>query len=177
MSTVALTPRLRLRRLQHDDDGFVVRLLNTPGFLAHIGDRGVRTAADARRWLDDGPLASYDIHGFGLFMVELRHGSTPVGICGPLRRDGLPAADLGYALLPEHCGRGYAVEAGAAVLELAGTAWRMDTLLAIVATGNPASVSVLQRLGFRAAGQVRLAPGAEPLDLFRRELGDVRRGD
>jgi [ribosomal protein S5]-alanine N-acetyltransferase len=171
VSGVAETPRLLLRRLDHADDAFVLRLLNDPAFLRHIGDRGVRTLEDARRYLDDGPLASYAAHGFGLFLVALREGAGPIGICGLLRREGLPDPDLGFALLPEHTGRGYAVEAGRAVLALARERFGLPQVLAIVSPDNPASCGVLRRLGFEDAGGIRLAAEAAELQLFRLKLG------
>jgi len=89
------TGRLRLRALRGDDAGFLVDLLNQPDFLRHIGDRGVRTPAQALAWLRDGPWAGYARHGHGLLAVEPRAGGAPMGICGLLLREGLPAPDLG----------------------------------------------------------------------------------
>jgi [ribosomal protein S5]-alanine N-acetyltransferase len=163
---VAETARLLLRRLVHADDAFVLRLLSEPSFLRHIGDRGVRTLDGARSYLDDGPLASYREHGFGLFLVALRETpSTAIGLCGLLRREGLAEPDLGFALLPEYTGHGYAVEAGRAVVALARDQ-ALQRLLAIVSPDNAASMAVLRRLGFQDAGMVRLTPDAAPLVLF-----------
>ncbi len=38
------TDRLLLRYFSADDVEFVVRLLNEPSFIEHIGDKGVRTS-------------------------------------------------------------------------------------------------------------------------------------
>jgi [ribosomal protein S5]-alanine N-acetyltransferase len=172
MTPICETGRLSLRQLSHADAAFVLRLLNDPAFLRHIGDRGVRTLDDARRYLDEGPLASYREHGFGLFLVQRNADAVPVGMCGVLRRESLPAPDLGFAFLPEYTGHGYAVEAGRAVLVLARTRFALSRLLAIVSPENPASQAVLRRLGFVADGTVRLAPDADRLHLFRRDLGE-----
>jgi RimJ/RimL family protein N-acetyltransferase len=96
------------------DAAFVVELLNDPSFLQHIGDKGVRTEADACRYLETGPLASYARHGFGLLRVGLRESGEPVGMCGLLKRDWLPDPDIGFALLPRFWRRGYALEAASA---------------------------------------------------------------
>ena len=66
---VLCTERLALRELKAGDVDFLVELLNDADFLEHIGDRGVRTRADAARYLAEGPLASYAQHGFGLWHV------------------------------------------------------------------------------------------------------------
>lgn len=146
------TPRLRLTELDEGDAAFVLALLNTEGFLAHIGDRGVRSLDDARRYLREGPCASYAEHGHGLWKVTRKSDGAAVGMSGLVRRDSLPKPDLGYAFLPDYTGQGLASEAGAAVLAHAFGPLRMAQVLAIVSPGNEASVRVLQKLGMREWG-------------------------
>jgi hypothetical protein len=62
-------PRPRLRKLNFDDASFILGLLNQPSFIQFIGDRGVRSVLDARDYILNGPLASYQKHGFGLYLV------------------------------------------------------------------------------------------------------------
>src|SRR5688572_10374518 len=92
------TERLRLRRLTPGDAEFMLRLLNDPSYVRYIGDRGVRTTEEARSYIVSGPLESYSRHGFGLYLVELKETGEPLGICGLLKRESLPDADLGFAL-------------------------------------------------------------------------------
>ncbi|MFN8010020.1 MAG: GNAT family N-acetyltransferase [Holophagaceae bacterium] len=160
------TPRLRLRPLVAEDDAFVLELLNEPGWLAHIGDRGVRSLAEARRYIADGPTAMIARHGFGLLAVTLRDSGEPVGICGLLKRESLPDPDLGYALLARHTGRGYAREAAASVLAWARREGGCGRILAITSRGNAASVAVLEALGFRPGGRRRMPGEAEDVDVF-----------
>ncbi|MCX7033115.1 MAG: GNAT family N-acetyltransferase [Arenimonas sp.] len=150
------TPRLLLTELTADDAGFILALLNTPGFLAHIGDRGVRTGDDARRYIAQGPAASYAARGFGLWKVSLQTDGTPVGMSGLIKRDELPFADLGYAFLPAHEGQGYASEAGAAALDFGFRCKGLPRILAIVRPGNEASMRVLAKLGMDERGVVQL---------------------
>ena len=150
--TLIETPRLRLSELTEDDAAFACALLNSEGFLRHIGDKGVRDAGDARRYLREGPLDSYARHGFGLWKVTRKADGVAVGMSGLVRRDSLPRPDLGYAFLPEHAGQGLASEAGAAVLAHAFGALRLPQVLAIVSPGNEASVRVLEKLGMREWG-------------------------
>lgn len=158
------TPRLVLREFTHGDDGFVLRLLNEPSWLRFIGDRGVRTLEDARRYLDDGPCRSYARNGFGLWCVEPRDRGAPLGMCGLIRRDTLPDVDVGFAFLPVAWGRGLAREAAAAVLDHARDALRLRRILAITDPENAASIRVLERIGMRQEGTVRM-PG-EAIDLL-----------
>lgn len=160
------TERLLLERFEHGDAPFIVSLLNQPSFLTNIGDKGVRDEVDARRYLDQGPLASYAQHGFGLFRVSLRDSATVVGMCGLIRRDTLDDVDLGYALLPEYWGRGYAVEAARASLNYGLDVLGLPRVVAIITPGNHASVRVVEKLGMAFRQKVRLEDEQEPIDLY-----------
>jgi len=160
---VLSSDRLFLRELTLGDAAFVVELLNDPAFLRFIGDRGVRTEEDARAYLEKGPLASYASHGFGLYAVLTRDSPEVAGICGLLRRDWLPEADVGFAYLPRFRGRGYAVEAARAVLDDAAARLRVGRVAAIVSPENERSVRVLAKLGFRYERDAR--PPGEKADV------------
>ncbi len=169
--SLTTTARLRLREFSLEDAAFVLRLLNEPSFIANIADRGVRSIADAERYLAEGPMTSYARNGFGLWMVELCEGGEPAGMCGLIRRDGLEDVDIGYAFLPEHWGAGYASEAAQAALSLAAERFGLRRVVAIVSPGNDPSVRVLERLGFADEGIVRLKDDGEPLRFFGIGLG------
>lgn len=158
------TARLRLRPLSTHDAAFIRELLNEPSFLRYIGDKGVRSEDDARRYIESGPLASYARHGFGLLAVEPKQGGPPLGICGLVRRDTLPGADLGFAFLPRSWANGYAFESAAAVLEEVRVAGRLDRVLAITSPENVPSIRLLAKLGFVPEGTVQLS--GEELRLF-----------
>lgn len=143
--------RLRFRELHEGDHAFALALLNDPGFLEHIGDRGVRDADQARTYLREGPMASYARHGYGLWGVEC--AGALAGMCGLVRRDTLPGPDLGYAFLPAARGRGLAREAAALTLAHAFGPLALDRVLAIVTEGNGASRRLLESLGLRSLGR------------------------
>ena len=159
------TGRLTLRPFDLGDAGFVLGLLNEPSFLLHIGDKGVRTEDDARRYIAEGPLASYARSGHGLYVVVRREGGAPIGICGLLKREWLEDVDLGFALLPPYWGHGYAFEAASAVLAQ-GRALGLRRIVAITSLQNEASIRLLDRLGFRFERIGRFTEGGEELRLF-----------
>ncbi|MGC3984438.1 MAG: GNAT family N-acetyltransferase [Pseudorhodoferax sp.] len=152
--TVAETPRLALRRLTLDDAPFYLRLLNEPTWLAHIGDREVRTLQDAQAHLQANIFAPYAAHGFGMYLVQRRGDGAPLGLCGLVQREALPAPDIGFALLQQHEGRGYAREAAQAVLWHAFHGLQLPRLLAITAPTNLRSTKLLGALGFDFQGMV-----------------------
>lgn len=163
------TDRLILRRLTTDDAQFALELLNEPGFLEGIGDKGVRTLDDARAYLVDGPLASYARHGFGLWHVATKHDNAAIGMCGLLKRDHLDDADVGYAFLGAFGGKGYAVEAVAAVLEYARAQFGLTRIIAVVNPENVRSIRLLDKLGFRFERMVRMPGEEKEIRLLARE--------
>jgi RimJ/RimL family protein N-acetyltransferase len=160
------TARLALTRLSGDDGEFIIRVLNEPSFLRYIGDRGVRTLDDARRYIREGPAAGYARYGYGLMRVGLKPGGTPIGMCGVLRRDTLPEPDLGFSLLPEYWSQGYAFEAANAVMRHARDVLHLGRILAITTTDNEPSMRLLGKLGFRFDRLVRLGEDPTELRLF-----------
>ena len=162
------TQRLFVRPLTIEDAAFILTLLNEPSFLRYIGDKQVRNLEDARQYILNGPIASYERHGFGLCLMELKESHTPVGMCGILKRAELPDPDIGFALLPDFCNKGLAFEAATAVLNDARERLKLERLLAITSLDNDASIKLLERLGFRFEQVIELAADREPVKLFSR---------
>jgi RimJ/RimL family protein N-acetyltransferase len=160
------TGRLLLRRMTLDDAGFILGLLSEPSFLLNIGDKGVRTLDDARRYIAEGPLASYERFGFGLLLVERKEDGEPIGMCGLLKRDWLEDVDLGFALRPPFWGRGYAFEAASAVLADARSTLARSRIVAITSLANDPSIQLLGKLGFRLEHVGRFTEDGEELRLF-----------
>lgn len=165
------TGRLVLRRLTVDDSPFILRLLNEPSFLQHIGDRGVRNLADATQYILSGPIASYERFGFGLFLVELKDSRAPIGICGLLKRDALDEVDVGFAFVPESWSNGYAFESASGTLTYAHDIHHLKHVVAITSPENVASIALLVKLGFYFERMVLMPGDKEEVKLFARRLG------
>jgi [ribosomal protein S5]-alanine N-acetyltransferase len=171
--TYIVTERLEVVELSTKDAEFIVALLNSPGWLSFIGDKGVKTIADAERYLENGPMASYAKNNFGLWLVRLKEGHMPIGICGLIKRDYLPHADLGFAFMPEFEGQGYAYESAAAVLRYAATALNLPAIAAITTDENDRSLRLLFRLGFAFIGMVTDPGNNEELMLLEKQISAV----
>ncbi|HKE45500.1 MAG TPA: GNAT family N-acetyltransferase [Steroidobacteraceae bacterium] len=156
--TIIETPRLILRHLTLEDAEFIHGLVNQPSFLEFIGDKGVRTLDDARDYLRKGPIASYEAHGFGLYLTKLKSDGTPIGMCGLVKRDALVDVDVGFAFLPEYWSKGYAIESAAAVLEQGRNAFGLRRIVGIARPDNRGSIRVLEKLGMRFEGRVQIMP-------------------
>jgi [ribosomal protein S5]-alanine N-acetyltransferase len=162
---VLQTPRLEMREVALGDAGFFLRLLNEPSWLENIGDRGVRSTADAEDYIRSRIWPHYQAHGYGLYALQLRSIPLPIGLCGLVKRDFLAAPDLGFALLPDFVGFGYAREAAQAVMTYAHGKLAIERLYAIVSRGNQRSVRLLGDLGFRYQGPC-LIPSGEEVELY-----------
>ncbi|MFO1401689.1 MAG: GNAT family N-acetyltransferase [Steroidobacteraceae bacterium] len=150
--------RLLLRQMSVADAPFIRTLLNDPDYIRHIGDRGVRTQAGAARYIEEIALASYARHGFGLYLVVRRADGAPLGMAGLVRREGFDEVEIGYALLPQHRGQGYALEAAQAAMRLGRERFGLARIVATCAADNPDSIKVLRRLGLEFERTIRL-PG------------------
>ena len=168
--TILETGRLVLRKLTPDDAAFILDLLNQPSFIRFIGDKGVRTLEDARRYIQDGPAQSYQRYGFGLYLVERKQDAIPIGICGLLKRESLEDFDLGFAFLPAYWSKGYAMEAAQAVLNAARNDGGLLRIVAITSVENHASMKLLGKLGFAFEGMMRLAEDEPEVRLFGKTL-------
>ena len=166
------TDRLMLRPLTLEDAEFILQLLNEPSFLRFIGDRGVRILDDARRYIQNGPAASYERFGFGLLLTSLKEGGVPIGICGLLKRESLADPDLGFAFLPAYWSKGYALESASAVIADGQSTLGLRRVVAVTNADNTASMTLLEKLGFHFEKLVKLAEDGPELRLFARQCND-----
>ena len=160
------TARQRLRWLSIDDAAFIVEILNDPAWLRFIGDRGVRTLEDARKYILSGPLAMIERHGFGLYLAQRKSDATPMGICGLIKRDSLDDVDIGFAYLPQFCRHGYALEAAASVMVHGKRTFGLTRIVAITSPDNEGSIRLLEKLGLKFERMLRLPKDDDETMLF-----------
>ena len=163
-----VTDRLVIRRMTTNtaDVQFMLQLLNDPSWIRFIGDRGVRTAADALQYIAAGPLSMYARLGYGLCIVESKESMQALGICGLTQRDYLDYPDIGFALLPQHWGQGFAWEAASATLHHATHDLGLLHLLATTRPDNVSSQALLKKLGFQFERTFRHPDGDRDLQLY-----------
>lgn len=147
----ARTERLTLRPAWPED---------APALAAAIGQEAVArmlsrvpfpyAEADAETWIAL-PRGAHEPR----FVIMAQDHGQPVLIGGIAITTEADGAELGYWLTPAAWGRGYATEAGRAVLAMARHALPIARLHAWHFADNPASGKVLRKLGFRPTGEVR----------------------
>jgi len=186
------TERLILREIVESDAEFILDLLNQPSFIKYIGDRNVRTLEQSREFIESRYRKSYAENGFGLWAVELKIQDSrfeiqdsefkvqdseirnpeselqnpAIGMCGFVRRESLPDADIGFAFLPQFERKGYALESARAAMNYGRKVLGLKRVLAITTPDNESSGRLLEKLGFKYDGLITQPPDAEELKLF-----------
>ncbi|KAF1702392.1 GNAT family N-acetyltransferase [Pseudoxanthomonas kaohsiungensis] len=147
------TPRLLLRLPRQEDFEAWAAFLADVEATRHLG--GVQPRPVAWRGLA-AMVGAWHLKGFAMFSVVEKDTGQWVGRVGPWQPEGWPGTEVGWSIVRERWGRGYAPEAAAAC-----TAWAFDTLgwsevIHTIAPGNASSKAVAAKLGSRFIGMGRL---------------------
>lgn len=145
MSTFT-TARLRARPVRVDDLPLFERLwcdARVGRTLGGVRDRGQVQQAmveAAEHWRTRG-FGRWVLHDGGHFVGTVTLAYCEIG--------GRPEIELGYAVVPERWGAGYATEASTGALDYARGVVGLDEVVAFALVSNAASLAVMRRLGFR----------------------------
>jgi RimJ/RimL family protein N-acetyltransferase len=164
------TERLTLRKVIPEKDAtYFVELVNSPGWLKYIGDRNVHSVEEAIQYLNDRVMKAYAEHGIGSYTIIEKASGKPIGNAGLYKRPVLDHFDVGYALLPEFHGKGYAFEATSAVMKLAKDSG-LKRVYAITVAYNERSIHLLTKLGLKFEKRFRMDGDPEELSLYKIDL-------
>lgn len=166
------TERLKLRAVTVDDSELMLAVWNDPAFIRNVADRGIRTHAQAREAITNGVQKLFDDYGYGPFCMSLKSDSSMIGICGLFKRDNLDDPDIGFAVLPDYCGKGFAGEAAIAVVEYAGSKLGIDNLTAIVSPMNAPSIGLIEKLGLTFERMITMPGDDDAICLYSMALAD-----
>jgi [ribosomal protein S5]-alanine N-acetyltransferase len=135
------TERLRFGTWSMDDVDRALSLWGNPEVMRYIGGPYTREKATARVQEEIANLETRHVQYWPIFRDD-----AFAGVCG-LRPRG-EIFTIGFHLLPEHWGRGYAPEAARAVIDYARYVIRATALYAGHHPQNEKSRRVLESLGF-----------------------------
>ncbi len=111
--------------------------------MAHLG--GATTPREIWRNFLSG-AGSWLISGTGWWTVE-HPARGPVGTVGVFRREIRPELEIGWVIVRQHWGQGFATEAAGAALRFAQRSWPGERVIAFIDEGNRASIGVAEKLG------------------------------
>ena len=160
------TERLLLRNIEVTDAPFFFELFNSEGWLKYIGDRNIKTVADAEQQIKTKYIPSYTENGFGSYLVLDKDSGLAIGTCGIYKRGNLAHPDIGFAFMPQFLRKGYGYEASNAVLQYAYNVLKFKKILAFTLPQNTASIKLLEKLGLKSQGTYVYEGDTETLLLF-----------
>jgi ribosomal-protein-alanine N-acetyltransferase len=146
------TQRLHLRELRADDAEAIMALFGNPHVLRFLDQPPTDTPAkalDLINWLN----AHYPRHEAVQWAITLHDHDQLIGTCGTYAWDRSNyRVDIGYHILFEHWGQGYATEATRALLHWCFAHLGVHRIQADCTAGNIASERVLLKCGFQFEG-------------------------
>jgi ribosomal-protein-alanine N-acetyltransferase len=155
---IARTKRLVVRTFGEADREALVALACDPVVMRYIGraggGRGERTREEAEamfeRLLERGQTNPYS-----MWAVTERHEDDLIGWCGMQDLPGSTDIEIGWIFDALYWGRGYATEAGRAVLAYGFDRLALERIVAVAMPENVKSTNVMRRLGMRDCGIAR----------------------
>ena len=140
------TERLILKLTTAEDASFMLALVNSPKWLANIGDRKVRTLEDATKYIAERITPQFERLGYANYTVVRKEDGAKMGVCGIYDREGLEGVDIGFAFLPEYERMGYAYESSLKIRDIAFSTFGITKMSGITIKTNIASQKLLEKL-------------------------------
>lgn len=103
-------------------------------------------------------------------MVELKDRKIPIGMCSLISRDWNDAPDLGFALIPEFMGLGYAFEISKAMLDYAKSELKFKFIYSFTEPENIYSIKLIEKLGMKFIKVFGLTNDRDDLLLYKSDL-------
>lgn len=142
------TDRLKIRKYTMDDLQFYASLWGNEKVMRYIGNGTLKTYMQCKKSLEEWVIPSYK-NGLGLFVLIEKKTGIRIGHAGLVKQqiDGKEEIEIGYWLLPQYWGKGYAKEAAAAFRDYGFQALRMNKLISLINPDHPASIFVARKTG------------------------------
>jgi [ribosomal protein S5]-alanine N-acetyltransferase len=148
MNIVFETSRLLLRQFTGTDAPLVQQLNSNPNVLKYLDEPPLETVEQAFYILNTIILPQYK-NNLGRWAIHVKTTNEFIGWCGLKYRPGLDEIDLGYRLLQQHWGNGYAFEAAKHSLDYAFQQLHLKTIIGRAHIDNLASLKILEKIGMQ----------------------------
>jgi len=148
------TERLLLRPFQSSDFEKVHQLLSDPDVM-RFSLNGPYSKQKSMHFINQCILKSENNEPSLIAVIEKKNNQL-IGSCGffPQKIQGTEELELGYRLLKNYWGQGFATEAAMAVKTYAFNEMGLTRLISLIETGNNASVRVAEKNGFKLEKQM-----------------------
>lgn len=142
------TERLIMRPFQMGDEAGVLEFSSNKEAVQFTGDITRNSLKEAKDLIKNVWLSDYSTYGYGRFAVIYKPDNKIIGFCGFKFIPQVKMTDLGYRFLPEYWGKGIATESSIKMLEFGFSELKLSKIFGTVYPENPASSTVLKKLGF-----------------------------
>jgi RimJ/RimL family protein N-acetyltransferase len=156
-----MTERLILRPPSAEDFEGWAAFHSDADVMQFLG--GVQTRHDAWRSLC-GMVGAWSVSGFAMLSMIRRDTGEWIGRTGPWRPEGWPGNEIGWGVLREHAGQGFAHEAALASMDYVFDVLRWDDVIHCIDPDNAPSQALAKRLGSKNLGPTQMPA---PFDTFR----------
>ena len=143
------TERLHLRLFTYDDLQIMFDLNSDPEVIKYAAPKPLKNLQEAKKVLEEGPLADYRKYGYGRFAVVLKETGKVIGFCGIKYLPEIELPEVGYRYLKKYWGRGIGTEAARACVDFAREDLNIEKLVALIIPENIASIRVAEKLGMQ----------------------------
>jgi len=148
--------RLLIRPTLEQDAELIYQLMNTPKFIKYVGDREINSIEDAEKYIQIKMLPQLNTLGYSSYSLITKADGAKIGTCGLYNRDGVDGIDIGFGLLPQYEGLGYAYESAHRLIKAAFEEFEIEEIKAITSKENISSQRLLEKLGLEMAGTTKL---------------------
>ena len=148
--TVLETPRLSLIAAAPEHADFISKMWNTPEVKPWLLDYDLKTPEDALKKLILPLGENYFLKNgkrFCMCVIQEKKTGKLIGINGMLKRPFLDSPNIGYALIIEACGKGYACESCRGLIEYCKELGYRKLYAGNVNPENDKSINLLTKLG------------------------------
>ena len=140
------TDQVILRPFTLEDAAGLHQVNSTPEVMEYIGP--VESSVEkTRQYLQKGPLADYQKHGFGRHACLDKTSGEIIGFCGIKYVEQLGDVDIGYRFLPQYWGKGLATQTSQIIMDYAKHTLGLKRIIGLALPGNAGSIRVLEKLG------------------------------
>jgi ribosomal-protein-alanine N-acetyltransferase len=146
------TQRLALREFRAGDAENLYRLNRDPRVMRYIGDGSVATRASAAAVIARTRKHYRNYPGLGVWPAEERANGAFIGWFCLKYIPATVSVEVGYRLVPQAWGRGYATEGARALVRYGFDVLGLYRIIGLTHSDNVASQRVLQKAGLRDAG-------------------------
>jgi RimJ/RimL family protein N-acetyltransferase len=147
------TPRLILRPTRREDFDAWAEFMADAESARYVGGVQPRSVA----WRGFLTMAgAWAIQGFAMFSVVEKASGRWIGRIGPWQPEGWPGTEVGWGIVRDRCGLGFATEAAAATIDWAFAELGWTEVIHTIDVDNVASQVVARKLGSRNRGRGQL---------------------